>query len=117
LQPASGELNNEVIYVGGAVISLYVTDEGGELPRPTKDIDISVQISSYPQMDQLRELLANKIIYPAPTETILYCTFCRFFMILQTILVIIVWISVVMMISKQPMRILFNIALSMYPVF
>jgi len=40
LQPASGELNNEVIYVGGAVISLYVTDEGGELPRPTKGIDI-----------------------------------------------------------------------------
>jgi len=69
---ALGELNNEVIYVGGAVISLYVTDEGGELPRPTKDIDISVQISSYPQMDQLRELLANKKIYPAPTETILY---------------------------------------------
>ncbi len=69
---ALGELNNEVIYVGGAVISLYVTDKGGELPRPTKDIDISVQISSYPQMDQLRELLANKKKYPAPTETILY---------------------------------------------
>ncbi|MCG8308275.1 MAG: hypothetical protein MI975_12845 [Cytophagales bacterium] len=62
---ALGELNDEVIYVGGAVVSLYVMDEGAELPRSTKDIDISVQVSSYAQMDQLREKLANKKIYPA----------------------------------------------------
>jgi len=67
-----GEINNEVIYVGGAVVSLYVTDEGAEQPRPTKDIDISVQISTYGQMDVLRENLATKRIFPAPTETILY---------------------------------------------
>ncbi len=69
---ALGELNDVVIYVGGAVVSLYVTDEGAEQPRPTKDIDISVQVSSYRQMDQLREKLANKKIYPAPTEKIMY---------------------------------------------
>jgi predicted nucleotidyltransferase len=69
---ALGELNTDVIYVGGAVVSLYVTDVGAEQPRPTKDIDISVQVSSYAQMDQLREKLANKKIYPAPTETIMY---------------------------------------------
>ena len=66
------ELNNDVIYVGGAVISLYVTDKGVEQPRPTKDIDISVQISTYAQMDELREKLALKRIYPAPAEKILY---------------------------------------------
>lgn len=69
---ALGELNEDVIYVGGAVVSLYVTDEGAEQPRPTKDIDISVQISSYSQMDQLREKLASKKIYPAPTEKVMY---------------------------------------------
>lgn len=69
---ALGELNDEVIYVGGAVVSLYVTDEGAEQPRPTKDIDISVQISTYEQMDKLRERLATKEIYPAPTEKIMY---------------------------------------------
>ncbi len=67
-----GELNEQVIYVGGAVVSLYVTDEGAEQPRPTKDIDISVQISTYSEMDKLRELLASKKIYPAPTETVMY---------------------------------------------
>jgi predicted nucleotidyltransferase len=66
------ELNKDVIYVGGAIVSMYVTDEGAEQPRPTKDIDISVRINSYTQMDDLREKLASKKIYPAPTETILY---------------------------------------------
>lgn len=66
------DMNNDVIYVGGAVVSLYVSDEGAEQPRPTKDIDISVQISSYGQMDELREQLALKNIYPAPTENIMY---------------------------------------------
>ena len=38
---ALGEINDDVIYVGGAVVSLYVTDDGADHPRPTKDIDIS----------------------------------------------------------------------------
>lgn len=66
------ELNKDVIYVGGAVVSLYVTDEGAEQPRPTKDIDISVQISTYAQMNKFREKLALKGIYPAPSEKIMY---------------------------------------------
>jgi predicted nucleotidyltransferase len=66
------ELNKDVIYVGGAVVSLYVTDEGAEQPRPTKDIDISVQISTYSQMDELREKLAKKKIYPASSENVMY---------------------------------------------
>ena len=66
------ELNNDVIYVGGAVVSLYVTDEGAEQPRPTKDIDVSVQISTYGQMDDLREKLATKKIFPAHTEKVMY---------------------------------------------
>lgn len=66
------ELNKDVIYVGGAVVSLYVTDEGAELPRPTKDIDISVQINTYSQMDELREKLASKKIYPVPSEKVMY---------------------------------------------
>lgn len=66
------ELNKEVIYIGGAVVSLYVTDTGAEQPRPTKDIDISVQVSTYTQMDALRETLATKRIYPAESENVIY---------------------------------------------
>jgi len=69
---ALGEVNDDVIYVGGSIISLYATDEGSEQPRPTKDIDISVQISSYSEMELLREKLASKNIYPAFNETVMY---------------------------------------------
>lgn len=66
------ELNDHVIYVGGAVVSLYVNEEGAEQPRPTKDIDISVQVSTYSQMEELREKLAVRNIFPATNETVLY---------------------------------------------
>ncbi len=69
---ALGEINQEVLYVGGAVVSLYVTDEGAEQARPTKDIDISVQVSTYHEMDLLREKLAKKKIYPAAASTVMY---------------------------------------------
>lgn len=44
---ALAEINDEVIYVGGATIGLYATEEGADQPRPTTDIDIIVQISTY----------------------------------------------------------------------
>lgn len=66
------EINDEVVYVGGAVVSLYVTDVGSEQPRPTKDIDISVQIGSYSEMEGLRERLAQKQFFPNPADNILY---------------------------------------------
>jgi len=41
-----GELNDKVVYVGGAVVSLYIDDKAAEDIRPTKDIDISLEIAS-----------------------------------------------------------------------
>jgi len=69
---ALGTLNEEVIYVGGAVISLYVHDPSVAPPRPTQDVDLSVQVSTYSEMSNLSKRLAAKGIYPAPTEQILY---------------------------------------------
>ena len=69
---ALGELNDDMIYVGGAVVGFYAQDEGAEPVRPTKDIDLSVKVSTYAQMEVLREKLAAKGIYPAVTETVLY---------------------------------------------
>ena len=57
---ALGEINEEVIYIGGAIIALYITDQGAEEPRPTNDIDVLVQVSSYSEMEELREKLAIK---------------------------------------------------------
>lgn len=69
---ALGELNEDVIYVGGAIVSFYVTDTGADQPRPTADIDISVQISTYSEMDRFREQLATKGIFPALNQNVMY---------------------------------------------
>ena len=43
LRPMLGEL----VFVGGAVTSLLVTDQGAGLPRTTLDVDAIAEISSY----------------------------------------------------------------------
>lgn len=43
---ALGELNEKVVFVGGAMISLYINDPAAEDVRPTKDIDITFKIVS-----------------------------------------------------------------------
>tara|TARA_R110002126_G_scaffold113243_8_gene251671 strand:+ start:640 stop:1323 length:684 start_codon:yes stop_codon:yes gene_type:complete len=57
---ALGDLNNDVIYVGGATVSLYINDPAADDVRPTKDIDISLQILSIPQLEEIREQLNEK---------------------------------------------------------
>lgn len=69
---ALGDLNKEVVYIGGAVIPIYATEPGADLPRVTEDVDVCVQISSFAQMEHLREQLAAKKIYPDPLGTHLY---------------------------------------------
>ena len=41
---ALGDLNDQVVYVGGAVVGLYVDDPGAPEVRPTKDIDVVLEI-------------------------------------------------------------------------
>ena len=43
---ALGELCDEVVFVGGAMVSLYIDDPHAEDIRPTKDIDLTFCLSS-----------------------------------------------------------------------
>lgn len=43
---ALGELSAEVVFVGGATVSLWITDPGAPPPRPTLDVDVVVEVSS-----------------------------------------------------------------------
>jgi predicted nucleotidyltransferase len=53
LRPMLGDL----VFVGGAVTSLLVTDEGAGLPRVTLDVDAIVEISSYAEYTAFGERL------------------------------------------------------------
>ncbi len=57
---ALGKLNDEVIFVGGTTISLYINDPAADDVRPTKDIDISIKIVSIPHLEEIREKLIAK---------------------------------------------------------
>jgi predicted nucleotidyltransferase len=57
---ALGELNSDVIYVGGATVSLYINDPAADDVRPTKDIDISLSVLTINELEDIREKLAFK---------------------------------------------------------
>jgi predicted nucleotidyltransferase len=71
---ALGELNERVVYVGGAVVSLYINDPAAEDVRPTKDIDISLKIASIGELEEIRESLTLKGFKQSPSDDVI----CRF---------------------------------------
>lgn len=71
---ALGELNENVVYVGGAVISLYIDDPSADDVRPTKDIDISLEIVSLGELEKLRLKLIEKGFFQSHEDNVI----CRF---------------------------------------
>ena len=41
------DLKDELVFVGGCVTELLVTDEGAAEPRQTKDVDTIIEAASY----------------------------------------------------------------------
>lgn len=71
---ALGDLNEKVVYVGGAIVSLYIDDLSAEDVRSTKDIDITLQIASITELENLRELLNQKGFKQSSEDDVV----CRF---------------------------------------
>ncbi len=71
---ALGELNEKVVFVGGAMISLYIDDPAAEDVRPTKDIDITFKIVSVGELEELREILTNRGFSQSSEDEVI----CRF---------------------------------------
>lgn len=71
---ALGDLNDQVVFVGGAVVSLYIDDLAADDARPTKDIDITLEIASANELEFLREKLSQKGFYQTSQDDVI----CRF---------------------------------------
>jgi len=52
-------LNQEMVFVGGAVVSLYIDDAAAEDIRPTKDIDLTFEIATSSALEKLRAELID----------------------------------------------------------
>ena len=71
---ALGPMNEQVVYVGGATVSLYINDPAADDVRPTKDVDISLAIASLGELEAIREELARKGFRQTPEDDVI----CRF---------------------------------------
>jgi hypothetical protein len=52
-------LRDEVVFVGGATVELWITDEGAPEFRPTADIDVVVEITSQREYDRLEKRIRD----------------------------------------------------------
>jgi predicted nucleotidyltransferase len=71
---ALDDLNEQVVYVGGAIVSLYINDSAADDLRPTKDIDICMSIASVGELEILRQKLAQKGFKQSAEDNVI----CRF---------------------------------------
>lgn len=71
---ALGELNEKVAFVGGAVVGFYANDLAAEDVRPTKDIDMTLDIVSLGNLELFREALLSKGFIQHPDDDVV----CRF---------------------------------------
>ncbi|MFI0427956.1 hypothetical protein [Mariniflexile sp. HMF6888] len=60
------ELNEKMVFIGGAIISLYTDDPAAEEIRPTSDIDMTINLANYTEWSQMQERLAELRFYPDP---------------------------------------------------
>lgn len=53
------ELRSQMVFVGGAVVSLYTDDPAADEIRPTGDIDVAVQLAGFSEWVHLQERLSQ----------------------------------------------------------
>jgi hypothetical protein len=60
------ELREKMVFIGGAVISLYTDDPAADEIRPTTDIDMTINLANYAEWAKMQERLAELNFYPDP---------------------------------------------------
>jgi hypothetical protein len=54
---ALGDLVGEVVFVGGATVGLWITDPAAPEPRPTKDVDVIIEVATRRQYHTFEQRL------------------------------------------------------------
>ncbi|MCT4643163.1 MAG: hypothetical protein N4A33_12805 [Bacteriovoracaceae bacterium] len=55
-----GDISNDVVFVGGATVELYIDDKAAPTPQPSEDVDCVVEILTYKEWTQFEEKLRAK---------------------------------------------------------
>lgn len=60
------ELKDLMVFIGGAVVSLYADDPAADEIRPTGDIDMTIKLMNFRNWAKMQERLAELEFYPDP---------------------------------------------------
>jgi predicted nucleotidyltransferase len=60
------DLKDNMVFVGGAVVSLYTDDPAADEIRPTQDIDMTLNIVSFSHWQEVQEKLGELGFHPNP---------------------------------------------------
>lgn len=60
------ELKDQMVFIGGAVVSLYADDPAADEIRPTSDIDMTINLMNFSSWVQMQERLAELGFSPDP---------------------------------------------------
>lgn len=60
------ELKDQMIFVGGSVVNLYVDEEAAEEVRQTDDVDVTINIINYAALVKMQERLSDLGFNPDP---------------------------------------------------
>lgn len=63
---ALGELKDQMVFIGGAVVSLYADDPAADEIRPTSDIDLTINLMNFSSWVRMQERLAELGFFPDP---------------------------------------------------
>ena len=55
------DLKSQMVFVGGAVVSLYTDDPAADEIRPTKDIDMTLNVINFGHWNQTQELISTHV--------------------------------------------------------
>ncbi len=66
------ELNGRMVFLGGATLGLLITEPGAPLPRPTRDVDLIVEITMLEYLDNtFRTQLLSRGFKESPEEGVI----------------------------------------------
>ncbi|MDH5399698.1 MAG: hypothetical protein OEX02_16220 [Cyclobacteriaceae bacterium] len=62
------DIREDMVFVGGAVVSLYTDDPAADEIRPTQDIDMTLNVVNLGHWNRIQEKLQGLGFYPDPSD-------------------------------------------------
>jgi len=80
------ELRDQMVFIGGAVISLYADDPSADEIRPTVDIDMTIKVLNYSDWNKMQERLSKLRFFQILMDTLYVVIFIKVYLLILCLL-------------------------------